>query len=252
MSDLYNSGEYWLRYPTWHSEDSAWKAFHLHSLLDEEILSSMRSRTMRVAEFGCGYGGVLAGLVAYLESDGIRCHATGYDISTHAIAEAERRYPHINFIREDFTTGTDYYDLGLLVDILEHVESPLTLLRRTAQRFNWVLCHIPLEEHLLGRMYHLGDYYQYLRERRGHLHCFTRETAVELLREGGLLVNRLKYTPSGIELPWLTGGRMGPAWRAARAFGFRLCPDLSVRVLGGASLACLCTSRSFRRINRAG
>jgi hypothetical protein len=242
--NIYNDSTYLAKNPEWHAKDSDWKAHHLYSLLDESKSILMRSPSIGIAEVGCGVGGVLASLVSRLQARGIACEAVGYDISAWAIAEASRRHPNLRFINRDFLAGTEIYDLGLIVDVLEHMENPRPFLASAASRFRHMLLHIPLDENWFGRAYYRGAYIEYLKEDRGHLHYFTKKSALTLLRDSSLKIKRYKYTFWGVELQESGGGRIASLLRVFRGIGFRVCPGWAVRVLGGASLACLCATQA--------
>ena len=78
MSNIYTGGEYLKQNPTWHEEDSPWKALQVQTMLARHPLP-IRS----IAEIGCGVGGILAQLRQTLP-DGIEFH--GFDIAAAAIA----------------------------------------------------------------------------------------------------------------------------------------------------------------------
>lgn len=239
-TDIYNDGTYLARNPHWHAQDSEWKALHLFSLLDDRVLATMVRGGLAVAEIGCGLGGVLAELSRLLEGRGVACRSVGYDISAFAVTEAARRHPEIEFRLCDFLATHDRYDLGLMVDLLEHVEDPMAMLKDARKRLGWILLHIPLDDHLCGRALHPEGWYGYLEKDRGHIHYFTRARALNLLRSSGLRILRWKYTPWGIELYRPGGGRSASLVRVLRVVGMRIAPNVCVRVLGGASLACFC------------
>lgn len=242
--DIYNDGTYAARHPDWHAEDSDWKAGHLFSLLSPPCLAAMVGHRVTVVEVGCGYGGVVAAFCKRLESQGIPCDGAGYDISEDAVAGAAKRHPEIRFAPGEWRAGVDPCDIGLMVDVLEHAAEPIRLLEQAKAGFRHTLFHIPLDENCWGKVLRPGRYYQYLREDRGHIHCFTRASAFRLLEAAGLVIERWKYTHWGIELYKPGGGRSVPIVRLCRAAGRHFWPDLSVRLFGGASLAVLARPRS--------
>ena len=117
--EIYQDGEYAAKFPTWHAEDSSWKAAHLSSLVDDQILREFceRNSPLRVAEVGCGAGGVIAGVCENLHSRGVNCEMTGYDISDFARQIAALKNPQIRFF-SDFWDDEDCYELGLMVIFL--------------------------------------------------------------------------------------------------------------------------------------
>lgn len=75
------------------------------------------------------------------------------------------------------------------------------------------------------------------RESVGHIHYFTKETALALLKDTGYEVIDYCYTNSSLELPNLS-------WKAKlmklpRKLFFFIHQDLTVRILGGFSLLVL-------------
>ncbi len=79
----YVGGEYLGHNPTWHVEDSAWKA--------EQILAALKRNGLHpatVCEVGCGAGEILSQLHARLPSHVV---FTGYEISPQAHALALTR-----------------------------------------------------------------------------------------------------------------------------------------------------------------
>ena len=80
--DRYLDGRYRAANPTWHVEDSAWKAGHVCELLERH-----RVAPASVADVGCGAGEVLRLLHSRFPS--ARC--AGFDVSPDALGEARAR-----------------------------------------------------------------------------------------------------------------------------------------------------------------
>ena len=103
---------------TWHLEDASFKATQVLRMLTQHELAPHS-----VCEVGCGAGGVLKELRARMPSD---TRFTGCDISTVAVAMANRQWGHldrIRFLHGDMNVVADStYDLVLALDVLEHVE----------------------------------------------------------------------------------------------------------------------------------
>jgi ubiquinone/menaquinone biosynthesis C-methylase UbiE len=83
LENQYASGSYLERNPTWHVEESSWKARQVLRMLDNHRLSPET-----VAEIGCGAGEVLRQLQLAMDSN---CRFCGYDISPQAIAMCQTR-----------------------------------------------------------------------------------------------------------------------------------------------------------------
>jgi SAM-dependent methyltransferase len=184
--DRYRSGEYATKNPSWHVEDSAWKATRILELMRDE-----RLEPATVAEVGCGAGEVLRQLHEEL-GDGVRF--VGYDVSPQAIELARSRSaPRLRFelrdIRED---AGESFDLILLIDVIEHVQDYFGLLRAVRERAGHCILHIPLDLSALtaARPHSLVEAYDSL----GHVHFFAKETALRMLAEAGFEVTKWRYT----------------------------------------------------------
>jgi hypothetical protein len=85
----------------------------------------------------------------------------------------------------DFTTTDVRADLLLLIDVFEHVEDYMGFLRKLANRARWFVFHIPLDMHVSGL---LRDRQLHARQQVGHLHYFSRATALATLTDTGYRV----------------------------------------------------------------
>src|SRR5690242_7906120 len=83
MLDLYTSGEYLKKNPTWHVGESPWKAREILRIL-------MRNNIMpeTICEVGCGAGEVLKQLQEKMDSE---CIFWGYEISPQAFELCKSR-----------------------------------------------------------------------------------------------------------------------------------------------------------------
>jgi hypothetical protein len=127
------------------------------------------------------------------------------------------------------------FDLVLLVDVFEHVEDCFGFLRELRGRGRREILHIPLDlcaQHVLR-----GRPLMNKRRKVGHLHYFTKDTALATLEETGREVVAWSYTAHGIELP--AGSRRARVMRVARRLLDRVSRDWAARALGGYSLLVL-------------
>ncbi len=228
--DIYADGSYLENNPTWHEEDSAWKAQHIRRLLTRNQLTP-RS----ICEIGCGAGGILQALAADAD-EGTRFH--GYEISPQAYelclpkANANLSFQLGDLLAPD---NTDHFDLVMAIDVFEHVEDCFGFLRALRDKAEHKLYHIPLD--LSVQTVLRASPIMHARTAVGHLHYFTKETALATLRDTGHEIVDHAYTGGSLELP-------GRGWKAnlaklPRRLAFALSPDLAVRVLGGCSLMVL-------------
>jgi SAM-dependent methyltransferase len=226
---MYNDGRYCSRNPGWHESNAAWKASQVLSLLSERNF-----RPTSIVDIGCGTGGVLEVMADALNGTQL----VGYDPSAQAITMIERSD------RVELKVGTphdvhEHYDLLLSLDVFEHVEDYLGFLRSLRPIADWFVFHIPLDisaQSVVRERPLLA-----VRSTVGHLHYFTRATALASLETAGFEVvcDRLLH-PTDIP------GRRVKTRIAnmPRSLGRRLKPQLSARILGGSTLLVLAAAPS--------
>lgn len=230
----YTSGAYARQNPAWHVEDSPWKAAQILALLhDHGIVPAT------VCEVGCGAGEILVRLADAL---GPKAQLWGYDVSPQAIALCRSKSTsRLRFVEGDPSSSPDTcFDIMLTIDVIEHVEDCFGFLRRLAPHGRLHVFHIPLEMHVSA----VARVTPLLAARRavGHIHYFSRETALALLAETGYEVIEARYTSGAIALaPRSIRTRF---LRLPRQILFRVAPNLAARLLGGFSLLVLARPRS--------
>lgn len=198
LSSQYCEGDYLEKVPDWHAGDSPWKA--------GKVLEILRRNAIvpdSVCDVGCGAGDILVQLQKSL-GQGVRL--VGYDISPQAIALcAPKANAGLQFRQGDFLKDcNEVFDVVLLLDVFEHLQDYLGFLADLRGRARWFVFHIPLDlnvEALLRRSRPMLE----MRERYGHLHYFTAETALATLADCGYAVRDSFFT-------WDTeiGGRPKP------------------------------------------
>jgi cyclopropane fatty-acyl-phospholipid synthase-like methyltransferase len=226
---MYADGVYLEKNPTWHSEDSAWKADQATKMLARH--GQLEPRT--ICEVGCGAGQVLVELQKKLPKE---TSFFGYDISPDAYRMClPKTNDSLHFSLPDFSEFRgEPFDLLLVLDVAEHVCDYLGFLRNIREKARFVLFHIPLELTVHGLM---RDVLMLNRRTYGHLHHFTKDTALATLQDCGYNVLDWFYTPSVVDqgLP----GIKSKISNLVRRAGFRIARDESVLILGGYSLMVL-------------
>jgi SAM-dependent methyltransferase len=225
---LYLDGEYLLKNPGWHLEESPWKARQILRIL---IRNHLAPKT--ICDVGCGAGEVLRQLQEALDDD---CVFWGYDISPQAHELAKGRVnERLQFKLADFLQERDnYFDLILALDVIEHLEDYFSFLRGLKERSHYKIFHIPLDLSVQTVLRKNG-----LLKRRdlyAHLHYFSKETALRTLTEAGYEIVDYFYTPRSIEFGSGPGEKI---LKLPRKLGFAIHKDWTARVLGGFSLLVL-------------
>ena len=219
---LYTGGEYAERHPTWHIEDSPWKADQIARMVELHGLAPRK-----VVEVGCGAGEVLRQVHERLPEV---TECVGYEISPQAFEMTkERAAPGMRFELADFAESEESdVDLLLVIDVIEHVEDYLGFLRSLQGRARHTILHVPLDLSIewMLRVSPLVN------ERRtmGHIHYFTKEITLEALRDTGyevvgLVLHALGHRPVlpvlGVSAPQghadQDGAAQGPSAQPVRA-----------------------------------
>lgn len=225
---IYKDGRYLEQHPLWHTEHSAWKAAQVVRMIHR---AKLQPKT--VCEVGCGAGEVLRHIQDSLGPD---CQLHGFDISPQAIslcqplANARLQFSMI----EDEAGLPGPFDLLISVDVIEHIEDCLGHLRRLRSKATFKIFHVPLDLSV-QTVLRAGGLLE-RRESHAHLHYFTKETFLRSLADLGYEVRDVVYTKRSIEIG---SGLAQRLTNLPRRLGFKLHQDLTVRVLGGFSLAVL-------------
>ena len=225
---IYQTGEYVERNPTYHVEDSAWKAGQILRMIAKHKL-----QPKNICEVGCGAGEILKQLQSGLPAD---TTFSGYEISPQAFAFCQERVnDRLHFFCEDLLAAkTEPFALLLCLDVFEHVEDYFSFLRGLRDKATHKIFHIPLD--LSAQWVWRRAPLLRVREQAGHLHYFTKETALATLDDAGYEVIDWVYTPGAIANPRSVKAKLA-SW--PRRILSTINQDLVVRVLGGYSLLVL-------------
>jgi 2-polyprenyl-3-methyl-5-hydroxy-6-metoxy-1,4-benzoquinol methylase len=132
------NGEYLKNNPTWHVEDSPWKAKQIIKMLNRNPINPKT-----IAEIGCGAGEILNQLHLSMPN---YVSYTGYDISSDAISLAKtREKERLEFKNENLLEINACFDLLLMIDVFEHVDDYLGFLKLSKNKAKNTIFHIPLD-----------------------------------------------------------------------------------------------------------
>jgi AraC-like DNA-binding protein len=118
--------------------------------------------------------------------------------------------------------------------VIEHVEDCFGFLREIRSKGRYKIFHIPLD--LSAQTILRRDALLKRRRLHAHVHYFTKETAIQALKDTGYEVLDYFYTPRSIQFGSTPGQKV---LRLPRRLLSAIHPDLAARVLGGFSLLAL-------------
>jgi SAM-dependent methyltransferase len=229
MKNMYTTGKYIENNPGWHAGDSAWKSHQIMRMMRKHGLEPVT-----LCEVGCGAGEILSQLHEELSAT----HLSGYEISPQAFELcAARQKNRLQFVLGDLLETQERFELLLCIDVIEHIPNYLSFLERLHDHADQFIFHIPLDLSLLtilrpGRL---------LKERYGvgHLHLFTYELALAVLKDTGYEVVDSFFTAGGLELSKNKKQIRTVLANLPRRIMGSFSPRLAARILGGYSLLVL-------------
>lgn len=227
MTNMYSSGEYARKQPTFHVEDAPWKARHICAMLEKHGL-----QPARVVDVGCGAGAILKELQAALDPETV---FEGYDIAPEGIDLArQHENERLRFFCDDIAAIPDgRFDLALCIDVFEHVEDYLGFLQTLRDKGTYKLFHIPLDMTVLSV---LKNSQAYTRRAVGHLHYFSPDTALLTLQYTGYEIVDWRFTPARIDQTTTRAARL---LKVPRRLAFSVNQWMTARILGGYSMLVL-------------
>jgi len=231
LNQLYEDGEYWRKNETYHEEDAEFKAANCCDLLAS---AGVAKASMSVVDVGCGSGGFIQGLAARMEGEFL-----GIDVSPQAVERARqiRTMTNATFETLNVQDLEGRYDLVTSNDVFEHVDDYIGFLRHIRTKGDRFYFNIPLDMTVLSV---LRGAYLKSREQLGHLHYFSKGSALATLEHAGYDVVAWAYNSTVLHKL-----RTKRTLKSALAAGPRLAlgalnADFAVNLFGGASLGVVC------------
>lgn len=227
--EMYIHNEYLENNPTWHIQDSPWKAKRIIEIMKRNDL-----HPNSICEIGCGAGEILNQLYLYLPEK-IIFH--GYEISPQAFnlcqqRQKERLQYHIGNLFQDEKA---FFDIILAIDVVEHIEDYFDFLRRLRQKGQYKIFHVPLDISVQSVL--RSSPLIFHRNKVGHIHYFTKETVFATLIDTGYKIIDYFYTDGVIDLPAKSFKSL--LARQPLKIMYKLNKDITVRIFGGSSLMIL-------------
>jgi hypothetical protein len=207
--------------------DSAWKAANISELLKRQSVSFEWA-----LEVGCGAGLILQKLAGVFPQK----QWTKFDI----LPDPEQFWQRwadgpITYQREDYLGTSEPNDLVLLLDVFEPLDDYIGFLRRLSGLGKAFVFHVPLDLNAQGLM--RGSTWK-SRAHIGHLHYFSKDTALATLRDTGYDIKA-----------WQHAGRSSRPLRTRianlpRRMMFPVAPETTALLMGGYSLLVLAEPKS--------
>jgi cyclopropane fatty-acyl-phospholipid synthase-like methyltransferase len=228
MDIMYTQGEYLKNNPTWHTEDSRWKASQITKCIKRNNLDPSS-----ICEVGCGAGEILNQLHSNMANN---VSFYGYEISPQAYNLCIRREKtRLKFFLKDILKAeTVFFDLVLIIDVIEHIEDCFTFLRNLHSKGQFKMFHIPLS--ISAQTAIRNTPIISCRRTFGHIHDFTKDTALELLKETGYEIIDYFYTPAATDL---RRSFKSTILCIPRKIVFKINEDMAARLFSGYSLMVL-------------
>lgn len=229
MTSIYNDGTYLQNNPSWHEHDAPWKVIQIRKMLKRNSLTPQR-----VCDIGCGTGEILRLLA---EEGPTTAEYSGYDLSpqAHALAIAKQTSNLHFYLGNTPDSGETPYDLITCIDVFEHVEDYFSLLRDVRGRAVRALFHIPLDLSV-QTVFRRGALLQ-RRADIGHIHYFTKDTALASLRDCGYEIQDYFYTHKFCDTTQV--GFVKNAVKIMQKALFAMNEELMARIIGCSSLLVL-------------
>ena len=140
----------------------------------------------------------------------------------------------IKFFLKDIADETRFFDLILIIDVIEHIENYFQFLDKVVSKGNYTIFHIPLDISVwtLYREKMLIE----SKDRVGHIHNFTEDFIISVLDDYGFkLIDKL-YTEPVFE----TSSFKQKFTNGIRKFLFMINKKFTTKFMGGYSVMVLC------------
>ena len=222
VAGIYKDGTYLKNNATWHVGDSPWKARHIATILKKNGLNPSS-----VCEVGCGAGEILK----QLSNASPNINFVGYELSPQAFELCKNRESEkVSYRLKNIFDENVFYDCLLCIDVFEHVEDYMGFIKALKPKANYKIFHIPLDVSVFSI---LRNSMMNSRKNVGHLHYFTRETALATLVDCGYEIIEGFYTKALDDFPSKT--LKAKMMKLPRKILYTISPHWAARLSGGYS-----------------
>jgi hypothetical protein len=190
-AQLYENGEYLSKNPTWHIDDSPYKAGLVIEMIERNCLDFHTC-----ADVGCGAGLVSELLAKHYPSK----FFSGFEMASDAqeFIRSRESLKNLSYYDSNFFDFSGEFDLVVCLDVFEHVEDYFGFLRSLKRKGRKFIFNIPLD---MNAMKILTQGIKYAREGSGHLHYFNRYSALESLKECGYVIKSSRLSAAFLKTP---------------------------------------------------
>jgi ubiquinone/menaquinone biosynthesis C-methylase UbiE len=170
--------------------------FHFRSSRLFYLLKALKDVKGKVLDVGCGQGDVSEAVKHYYPDLSL----TGVDISRGAIYNAKKRVKGVKFVVSDvqnLSFPDSSFDAVICLDVIEHVDRPqkaLFEIARVLKKGGLLQIFLPTEGNLFtleGLLIKMG--WQGKKLHGGHLHHFSPNYAINMLRNAGFKIEKLYW-----------------------------------------------------------
>ena len=163
-----------------------------------EIINLLPSKVERFLELGCGTGSI-----SHWIKDHYRAHVIGIELCEAPAREAALHLDHVivgDIEKLSLNIPTGSLDLVLCLDVLEHLNDPWTVTKRLAgllRTGGYFITSIPNIQHYSMVLRVLCGRWSYQATGlmdKTHLRFFSRSTAIEMLNDADLDIDRVEPT----------------------------------------------------------
>jgi hypothetical protein len=227
--NIYTTEKYIHENPTWHVEDSEWKA---NKIL--RILQNNNVKINTLAEVGAGAGEILSQLQQKLPKN---IEFSGYEISpvAHELCKPRENEKLKFYLGDFFEMDRKDFDVLMCIDVVEHIEDYYGFLKKIKNYGTYKVFHIPLEIAVI--MVLRKNIFTNSRNQFGHIHFFTKEIILRSVQDSGYEIVDWFYTPRAIEIP--SKSLIRNLAKIPRKILYSIHKDFATRLLGGCSIMIL-------------